>query len=56
MNYIKKYESFSDKDIQVIKDILLELEDEEFNIEYQYDSNFKITQSKSFMCIQMKEI
>jgi len=43
MNYIKTYESFNDTDLQIIKDILLEIEDDGFKIEYHYDSNFKIT-------------
>jgi len=43
MNYIKTYESFNESDLQIIKDILLEIEDEGFKIEYHYDSNFKIT-------------
>jgi hypothetical protein len=43
MNYVKTYESFNESDLQIIKDILLEIEDEGFKIEYHYDSNFKIT-------------
>lgn len=43
MNYIKTYESFNDGDLQIIKDILLELEDDGFDIEYHYDNKFSIT-------------
>jgi len=42
MGYIKTYESFNESDLQIIKDILLDIEDEGFKIEYHYDSKFSI--------------
>jgi hypothetical protein len=40
---IKNFESFNNDKIETIKDILIDLEDDGFNIEYYYDSEFKVT-------------